>query len=229
MDLKPNLQFQSNNELDKWSCNSNIFYNSVIKDHPRLAEGKDLDPEAKKAFNDEYVDDYYITYRKELENAKDKMASDWLIISRRFFELTDKLFGIPWPEGKYVCYLSIFNCNPRFIETKEFQVFYKHPATTNYVCAHEMLHFIFYSYVEKNFSREYGKLGEKVIWKLSEIFDDVVLRLPEFVAITGQKDPAFYSETRQELDNAIKLWGETKTIRLFVIKYLEAENVYNVS
>ena len=96
-------------------------------------------------------------------------------------------FLYPWPEGKYISYLSIFNCNPRFIETKEFQVSYKHPETTNYVCVHEMLLFIFYDYLKKNFSKEYKKLDSKYIWKLSEIFNDVVLRLPEFVSITGQK------------------------------------------
>ncbi|MFA5776219.1 MAG: hypothetical protein WC988_01550 [Patescibacteria group bacterium] len=219
MNSHPNIDFQLNLELDKWTCKSSMFYNSVIKDHPGLVEGKNLEPEAKKAFNDKYVDDYYKTHRKELEDAKEKMGSDWLKINKRFFEVTNKMFDVPWPEGKYICYLSIFNCNPRFIETKEFQTFYKHPATTNYVCAHEMLHFIFYAYVGKNFDQEYKGLGEKVIWKLSEIFNDVVLRLPKFVAITGQKDPAFYAETKQELDDAIKLWEETKTVKAFIAKY----------
>ena len=221
MNLQPKLNFHLNADLDKWACSSNVFYNSILNAYPELVNGKDLDPKAKKAFNDNYIDNYYKKHKKELEDALERMEKDWRKIESKFFEVTDKLFDIPWPEGRYICYLSIFNCNPRFIETKEFQAFYKHPATTNHVCAHEMLHLIFYNYVEKSFSKEYERLGEKVIWKLSEIFNDVVLRLPEFVAITDQKDPAFYAETKQELDDAIKLWSETKTVKAFVSKYFE--------
>lgn len=221
MNLPPKLKFQLDIELDKWACNSSMFYNSNIKDYPDLAEGKDLEPEAKKAFNDKYVDGFYGTYKKELKDAIEKMTKDWLRIEKKYFEATDKLFSNPWPEGKYICYPSIFNRNPRFIETKEFQVFYKHPETTGYVCAHEMLHFIFYDYVEKNFIEKSKGLGEKVIWRLSEIFNDVILRLPEFVAVTNQKDPAFYAETKEELNNAIKLWKEAKTVKAFITKYLE--------
>ena len=180
-----------------------------------------MEAEAKKAFNDKYVDDYYGNYQKELEDALERMKNDWLRIEEKYFEATDRLFSNPWPEGKYICYLSIFNRNPRFIETKEFQAFYKHPATTNYVCAHEMLHFMFYDYVGKNFSEESKNLGEKVIWKLSEIFNDIVLRLPESVAITGQKDPAFYAETEQELNDAVKIWKEAKTVKVFVAQYFK--------
>jgi len=223
VNLNPKLRFQLNRELDKWTCNNIVFYNSIIKGHPALTEAGGLEPEAKKAFNDKYVESYYETHKRELGDAIERMGNDWSKFENGFFGLTDKLFNTPWPEGRYICYLSIFDCNPRFIETKEFQTFYKHPATTNYVCAHEMLHFIFYAYVGKNFDQEYKRLGEKVIWKLSEIFNDVVLRLPDFMAITDQKDPAFYAETKQELAGATKLWNETKTVGAFVTKYFEAK------
>lgn len=220
MKLTPKLKFELNIELDKWTCNSEAFHSSVVRVNPELAQGENLEPEAKKAFRDNYVTGYYKLHQKELNNAVEKMRTDWLRVEESYFETVHGLFNHPWPEGKYICYLSIFNCNPRFIETKDFQAFYKHPETTNYVCAHELLHFIFYDYLEKNFSQEYKGLGDKVIWKLSEIFNDVVLRLPKFVAITDQKDPAFYAETRQELDDAIKLWEETKSVKAFVTKYL---------
>lgn len=211
-------------KLDKWTCNSSVFHNSVVRIHPELAEGENLELVARKYFNDNYVTDSYKTHQKELNDAVEKMRTEWLTIEESYFKAVDGLFNHPWPEGKYICYLSIFNCNPRFIETKEFQAYYKHPETTNHVCAHEMLHFIFYDYVEKNFSLEYRGLGEKVIWKLSEIFNDVVLRLPEFAAITGQSNPGIYAETRQELDDAIKLWEETKSVKAFITKYLESIN-----
>lgn len=224
MNLLPKLKFKLNIELDKWACNSGMFYNSNVKDYPVLIEAEDLEPEAKRHFNDGYIDDFYRIHKKELNGAVEKIRKDWLSIEEKYFEATDKLFSNPWPEGKYICYPSIFNRNPRFIETKEFQAFYKHPATTNYVCTHEMLHFIFYDYVEKNLAEESKNMEKKVIWKLSEIFNDVVLRLPEFVAITGQKDPAFYAETQEELNDAIKLWEETKTTKMFIAQYFKLIN-----
>ena len=209
-------------ELDKWTCNSEVFRDSVVRTHPELAEGENLKPKAKKSLNDNYVSGYYKLHQKELSNAVERMRADWLTIEESYFKAVDRLFNHPWPEGKYMCYLSIFNCNPRFIETKEFQAFYKHSATTNYVCAHELLHFMFYDYLEKKFSQKYKVPGEKATWKLSEIFNDVVLRLPEFVAITGQKDPAFYAETKEKLGGAIKFWKEAKSVKAFVTKYLRS-------
>jgi len=219
MNPRPELKFQLNIELDKRTCTSSVFHTSVIKLHPALAKDESL----------EYVDDYYKTHEKELKNAVEKMKTDWLTIERKFFEIVSKLVNHPWPKGKYVCYLSIFNCNPRFIETKEFQAYFKHPETTNHVCAHELLHFIFYDYFEKNFSEDYKKLDSKYIWRLSEIVNDVLLRLPEFVAITGRKAPAVYAETTQELASAIKLWSETKTVKAFVTNYLVHWNTAEVS
>jgi len=221
MNLPPRLKFDLNIELDKWACNSSMFYNSNIKDYPGLAKGKDLGSEAKTAYNNKFVDDFYTAHINEIKNAIKIMKRDWLRNEKKYFEATGRLFSNPWPKGRYTCHLSIFNRNPRFIETKEFQAFYKHSATTNFVCAHEMLHFIFYDYVEKNFTEKPRNMEEKTIWKLSEIFNDVILRLPEFVAITGQKEPAFYAESEQELNDAIKLWEEVKTVKVFIAKYFK--------
>ena len=77
MDLQPELKFQIDIEFDKWACNSAVFYNSILKGHPYLEKGKDLDSEAKKAFNDAYVDEYYKTHAEELRNTVEKMRGDW--------------------------------------------------------------------------------------------------------------------------------------------------------
>jgi hypothetical protein len=129
----------------------------------------------------------------------------------------------PWPNGNYACYISIFNCNPRFIKEKEFQAYFRHPSTINYVCVHEMLHFIFYDYLEKCFSDEYKSLGDKSVWKLSEIINDVVLRLPEFVALTGQKNPPIYAETSEELKKYANLWDVSGDIGKFIEDFLKVK------
>ena len=205
-----------------------IFF---LIDHTDLLKAKKLESEDKKNFINKYIEEYYKNHKKELDKAVEKAKNDWSKIENQFFELIDKLFSpdnenglyvYQWPDGNYICYISIFNCNPRFIKEKEFQAFYKHNATTNYVCVHEMFHFIFYDYLEKNFSNEYKTFGESVIWKLSEIINDVVLRLPGFVVLTGQIDPAIYAQTEQELKKYMKMWKDSAEVADFVRNYFKA-------
>jgi len=225
MNLPSKLKFKLNKELDKWTCNSRLFYNANLEDYPDFASGKNLETEDKEAFNNAFVENFYDKHEKELSNAVEIMNVDWLKIEHEYFKATDKLFKEVQFGGVYTCYPSIFNRNPRFIDTKEFQAFYKHSSTTNYVCAHEILHFMFYDYIQGNFKQECGRVGEEGIWKLSEIFNDVVLRLPEFLSITKQANPAINpAETEQELADAAKLWNETKTINAFITKYLASLN-----
>jgi hypothetical protein len=82
-----------------------------------------------------------------------------------------------------------------------------------------MLHFIFYDYLGSEFSNEYKSRDEGYIWKLSEVFNDVVLRLPEFVELTGIKKPEIYAQTQRELKKNTRLWGETNNVEDFVKTY----------
>lgn len=76
--------------------------------------------------------------------------------------------------------ISPSSTNPRFLESKSFQVYYKHRQGTNHVIAHEMLHFVFFDYLHTKESEFNSKVAEHTIWLLSEWFNDLVLELPEF-------------------------------------------------
>ncbi|HCC41895.1 hypothetical protein A2274_02405 [candidate division WWE3 bacterium RIFOXYA12_FULL_43_11] len=232
--FKPELKFKLDRELDKWTGKefltfdeTDMFSNSVLTDHQELKKAGELEKDAKSEFINKYVADYYAEHFKELEEKIVTASKDWLEVSDRFYILVNKLFskasepGYDWLDGQYVCFLSIFNCNPRFIKQKFFQAFFNHPQTVNYVCMHEMLHFAFYDYVEKNFPAEFTTLGENGMWKLSEVFNDVVLRQPEFVAITKQSDPPIYAQSREELEKYKTAWQENPNPELFVKNYLK--------
>lgn len=236
MDLKPQLKFQWDIEQDQWTSKEFLtfkegdsFSASILKNHPKLVFGKEVVSESREEFIKEYVKKYYMEHKWErlgfLKQAKD----DWAKTENDFFEITDKLFsknsknGYNWPKGNYICYLSIFNCNPRFIKKKEFQAYYKHLLGINFVCIHEMLHFIVYDYLEKNFSKQYKKYGEKAIWKLSEVFNDVILRTAEFVSLTKQKEPAVYAQSPEELVKYQKMWEKGKgNIDIFIKSYFSS-------
>src|SRR3989344_681093 len=75
-------------------------------------------------------------------------------------------------------YVSIFDCNPRFVDDKSFQVFYKKSGSDKLrVCFHEITHFAFFDYFEKLFPAEYRSLDRNsgVLWELSEVINVILL------------------------------------------------------
>lgn len=228
----PKLNFQLNLPFDQWTGNAflsfdneDIFSNSILRDHSKLAVVRTMDKDARKIFVNDYVGTYYKDHKKEITAALNKMINDWNAVSDKFYGLVDKLFSekvnrYKWLDGTYTCYLSIFNCNPRFIKDKYFGAFYKHSETVNYICMHELLHFAFYDYMERNFIEDYKTLGEDGMWKLSEIFNDVIFRQPKFISITGLPNPNFYAETKQELDKFNKLYKQEPETNAFITNCL---------
>ncbi|PIU03944.1 hypothetical protein COT44_00245 [Candidatus Shapirobacteria bacterium CG08_land_8_20_14_0_20_39_18] len=77
-------------------------------------------------------------------------------------------------------YVSIFNCNPRFLDTKTFQVYYQNRSGVVHVTAHEMLHFIFYDWLERNDQEFIDNTDKEKAWTLSEVFDIVAFDRQEF-------------------------------------------------
>jgi len=165
-----------------------------------------LYPQLKHQTIDKFVDEYYQEHETELEVILETFKNLWQGCKEDFYRQVDKIFkNRPWPEGKYICYPSIFNCNPRFLENKTFQVFFKHPQGVCSVAAHEMLHFIFYDYVEKKFPGVATEIGKDKLWEVSEIFN--VLVLP---------DSKPYPDHIQLIPQYEKTWKATKDIDQFL-------------
>lgn len=233
----PKLKFSIDKEFDEWACKefltydeNNIFSNSILRGHPKLIEGKPLNDKERIDFFNQYIDKYYKEHIKELEAAKEWAENNWKRIELRFYELVSGLFApknntkseyiYTWPEGNYICAISIFNCNPRFIEDKDFQAFYNHHEGIKSVCVHEMLHFAFYDYIERQQNDVFKSLGDSGTWKLSEIFNDVVLRDSEFVKITGIESPGIYAQSDEELPKYIDMWKRSKNVHNFTKAYI---------
>jgi hypothetical protein len=67
---------------------------------------------------------------------------------------------------------------------------------------------------------DYKTLGENGMWKLSEIFNDVVLRQPNFVKLSKQPEPDTYAETKEELERYMKTWKLSPKVTAFINEYL---------
>ena len=225
----PNLKFDLNINFDLWTAGNflkkadDLFTKAITDEHPELID-KQNDPK----FINKYVQKKYGELNDALEKSRGGAEKDWKNVKKGYFETVETLFtseggqSFPWPKGEYICFMSIFNCNPRFIDKKEFQVYYKHVYGSNEVCMHEMLHFIFYAYIENEFPNEYKNRDKDYIWKLSEVFNDIILRLPEFVKLTGIKKPDIYAQTQKELEKNTKLWDESNGIKDFIHNYLKS-------
>lgn len=217
--MYPKIKFQLNKKLDKEVCKGFLhlsveglnFGKEILKIHPGLKEKK---PE-------NYIDWYYKTHRNELLKKKKNFEKLWRKAERDFFDKTDKIFkGHQWPKGKYICYLSIFSCGPRFLQNKTFQSFYKYsPEILIQQIIHEMLHFMFYDYLYKKFPKYKAKKYKQKIWKISEAFNYIIQNQKEWTELFGKPILA-YPKLKKLVQKTQKTWLEKKDIDCLLKKIL---------
>lgn len=220
--MYPIVRFRLNKPLDKkmgaafldFSKAGVFFGEKIIQNHPSLKTAQAGSKGKRKYLVSSYVESFYDKQWKELENIKDKFQYGWGGSAQDFFKATSHLFNNhPWPPGKYYAYLSIFNCNPRFLKEKTFQVFWEHPNPLA-VIAHEMLHFLFYDYVGRHFPKT--KIKKEVLWQLSEIVNSFALAEPVFVEITKEPTPPLYRDLIPLAKELLPLWKKSKNVPRFL-------------
>lgn len=229
MNLK--VKFELNKEIDKQMTNIFLsgsfklggvdFSKNITYFHPKLEKVKKKNDNERKKFISEYFDEYYKKHFEELEKKVIKIEKEWRRVEKKFINQLNKIFKNPVPpKGKYIGYLSVINCNPRFLDNKTFQVFYKHKSGSNLVIAHEILHFFFYDYAVKRHTDIFTSLdtNKGIFWGLAELFNDVVMALPEFVEIHGNKDVGGYPYHEQYIDHVKKLWDNNPNIDNWLIE-----------
>jgi hypothetical protein len=207
--MYPKLKFQLNKDLDKKVCRNFIklsiagldFRKEILKVHPVLNNI------SKKKEINKYIDKYYKKYRKKLLKQKEIFDKFWKKNNKNFFKKVDKIFkNHRWPKGKYICYLSIFPCGPRFLKDKTFQSFYKYPLKIFLQqIIHEMFHFIFYDYVYTHYSKYKSKKYQQKLWEISEAFNQAILNQRIYPRLNGltKKIKKIWQE-KQNIDYLLK-------------------------
>ena len=134
-----------------------------------------------------------------------------------FTEL-EEYFGHDYSKDNYTCYLSIFDCNPRYVETKSFQVYYRRPYhLRKEVIAHELTHFAFY-----DFCNNIGLTDTKELWELSEIFNVIFLNLSEIRSVIGAEELLFYPSLKEKLEIVRNIWIKKLKPRQFITDSIKA-------
>ncbi len=230
--MKLGIKFELNKELDKEMAFVFVnmtnkvggvdFSKNVTNFHPELESVKDLDRNEQIKIIGEYMDKYYEDNINDLEKQKLDFQSDWEKTENEFVGHLNKIFKNPFkPEGEWTGYLSVINCNPRFLKNKTFQVFYKHKNVKE-VAIHEILHFFFYDYAIKKFPEIFEKLDTNTgtFWKLAELFNDVIQALPDFIE---RRDVFGYPDHEKYRDYLSVLWSKNPDIDVWIpeaFKYL---------
>ncbi len=187
-------------------------------------EIKDDHPNITIANYKKYIDDFYIVNQNELEKKKEQINKLLSDKQNKFLWELKKIFDMDFSNDIYQGYLSIFNCNPRWPETKTFQIFYKKDLLYMLeVACHESLHFAFFDYLDKNFSESIKGMDKNsgVLWEMSEIINVIILNLPAFREILELEEKLFYTSLQNKLTEARVLWNNHSNVYDFIQDYLQ--------
>ena len=183
------------------------FGKKIRADHPEIA----LDNYSG------YIDNFYISRNDELEEIRKDTESCFNDVKNPLFSELKKYFGCDYNKENYICYLSIFNCNPRYLETKSFQVYYKRSRDMRkVVIAREITHFAFYDFCQK-----LGLHDNNELWELSEIFNVIFLNLPPIQKAIGAEELLFYPDLKDKLEKVKKIWAKQLEVKDFIIESLQ--------
>lgn len=195
------------------------FGKGIIKTHPQLRSVKSLKgiAQREKAIR-VYFDSYYQIHRTEMLHKLKRVQNVWHKKEQEYITVTEDFFGgFRFPKGRYIAYVSIINCNPRFLASKTFQFFYRKPlADAIYTVAHELLHFIFFDFIEKKLKKETKHLSENQLWDLSEIFNVVVLKSPRYRHIVNQKSVIPYPDHRRYIRQFERAYKNSQNAKEFI-------------
>lgn len=168
------------------------FVENEIRKHPHFAQryipdvlgftlAKNFPKKKRQAFIRGYANYCYAHYGAEIKKGTQRAAADWENVEKKYFLLIDRLFKKhSWPDGWYVGFATIWGSYPRSIKTKTFHFPYWHPDQkyANKVIAHEMLHFMFFDYIEARYGlTEQSRIKKndlEYVWKVSEAFNNVI-------------------------------------------------------
>jgi len=169
---------------------------SVFKKYPELKKyyrNEDNHFNRQKIYH--FVNGAYHKSRRTMANDLKQNKLIWKKKEIGFYRLVSDLFeNKTWPSGKYIAYGTIWGMYPRFLDTKTFQIPYRHKRA-NYIpviIAHEMLHFMFYDYFYKRFPKYLNQEKYSFFnWHVSEIFNSIVQNSKGWTRFFGAKSMAY--------------------------------------
>ncbi len=214
----PRLKFKLNPELDfeiAWDFYKqpkqegvDFWQKGALRYHDNLVAIEKF--KNKKAYLSDYVLSLYKKHPNEFDHQKKEIVALYKKKEQLFFHETGKVFkNHPWPKGKYIAYLSIFDFCPRFLNDKTFFVFmYDDDNNILITIFHEMLHFIFYDYCSENYPQIFKSKNTEsgLFWEIAELFNAVLQQTSAFTKIHGWPGEIGYPSLKSKFSKAKKIW-----------------------
>lgn len=202
------------------------FVRWFLPDDLKYILNKKYSKKQKNEIIKSYTKKVYKEKRLEIANGVGKVISDWKRVEDGYYKLVDRIFkNYPWPKGDYRGFASIFWMYPRYIDQKIFFFPYTHriPRFANKVIVHEMLHFIFFDYIDKRYGLKYyskikGRPGN-YIWQVSEVFNNVMEAWPTYKKISGDQARP-YPGTEKMFARMKKQWSQKQDIDWLLDQWL---------
>ena len=191
-------------------------------------EIRDDHPNITPANYKEYIHTFYETYHSDMDDMMRATQKDLDAKSPDYFKALRMHFGKDFSTTDYVGFVSIFNCNPRFVESGTFQIFYKkRPTHRIEVCFHEVMHFAFFDFCREHVSDiSRFDVNTGPLWELSELVNILLLNRSEFRVLIGIEETLFYTTLATKLSVIREIWSKNgeKMSAAFVsesLKYIE--------
>jgi len=174
-----------------------------------------------------YTESIYNLRQKEIKDGFEKVKKDWGKVEKDYFKIVDRVFNkYPWPKGDYIGFASIFNMYPRNIIKKTFYFPYIHNISyyANKVIAHEMLHFIFFDYINKHYKLkedfEFKNKTKRYLWEVSEVFNNVIENWEPYKQIL-KTNFRLYPGTEKMFKKMQSQWQKKQDIDWLLDKWLK--------
>lgn len=227
----PTIKLKFDQKLDQelaWSFYShpefggcNFWDERALKHHPKLVKIKSA--KNQKKFLNKYIIDFYKSNDREIKTLSVNTIKYLNQEQDKFFLIVDKIFkGHPWPRKKFIGDFSIFDFCPRFLESGEFQVFiYDSRSLQIFTIFHEMLHFIFYDFAQKNFpetrkmNTEQGKF-----WDMAEVFNAIIQNTDDYISLHGKIKNIGYPDHKELILQGSRLWKKEPNVYNWINKML---------
>ena len=238
--LSPVIKLKFDKKLDQdlaWEFYSNpefggcdFWKERALPYHADLSKMESI--KNPKSFLNKYIIEYYKSHSLELKKLSKKTQERLDQSQEDFFKTVDKIFNhYPWPVKELTGVFSIFDFCPRFLDWGGFQIFiYDNRNMQLFTIFHEMLHFIFYDFVQKKFSDKFKNLSteEGLFWDLAEVFNAVIQDTDDFIKLHGKIDNLGYPDHKKLIVRGKKIWKENPNIEEWVDKMTKERQHYEL-
>ncbi len=204
------------NEYNTNQPSSTDNFKMLIRGRPELEFLREKPK--KEVYN--FIKKYMKEDRKKNAERYKKIINDFKAefkkIKQDLIKDIEKLFdGYEFPDFHYKANFTIFRVYERYLDTKEFDI----PLNVSrqeifYVFIHEVLHFVFYEYMDNNFK---NRLDEKSLWDLSEIIDVILMKRKPLSRYFVRKPEPYPGHTKH-FEILDRLYAESNQMKEFIEK-----------